>query len=547
MNRKKILGVLLLLIAVLAGLFRFREIITNPPNLNTDEAAIGYNAYSILKTGRDEYGQFLPLAFRSFDDYKPPLYIYLTVPSVAFFGLNEFAVRFPSAFLGVMAVIITGFLAKKMFGNWIIGLLAAFLLAISPWHIQFTRTAYETGSNAFFTSLGIWLFLKGFEKRRWLILSGIVFGLQVYLYQASKVFVPLFASFLVLVYLYRKGWQQLPFFVLPFVLFLVPLVGQSLSPEGLLRFRGTSIFQDPKPVERREVYVHTDWLLNDNKSVRLFHSHFLTYFQDILVGYLSHFRPDFFLTSRSDSKIAYVPEVGLFPLWMAPFLLTGFYFLYRRNDKLPAFLLTFWVLVSPIPASVTTGLPSSIRTAVFLPSWQIIAGLGMWEVFYWLKRRFRQCYFYFVSGLILVVVYFVAFYVHMLLVHAPKVHARVWYASYKEFITKSLVLAQDYSRVVVSTGFDQPYIFYLFYSQYDPVKYLAEGGTKGGGFDEQRNRLGEKFYFRGINWYEDRLLSNTLLVATPKEVPFDEAKDHILARFDSVDKVPLAYFLWTHR
>ena len=77
----------------------------NPAGINLDEASIGYNAYSVLKTGKDQYGELLPIYFRSLDDYKPPLYIYFTVPSVAIFGLTEWAVRFPSAFLGVLVVL----------------------------------------------------------------------------------------------------------------------------------------------------------------------------------------------------------------------------------------------------------------------------------------------------------------------------------------------------------------------------------------------------------------------------------------------------------
>jgi len=88
---------LLVLILFIAALLRLGNLGGNPPGLTPDEAALGYNAYSILKTGRDEYGQILPVVFKSFGDYKPELYVYLTVPSVAIFGLTEFAVRFPSA------------------------------------------------------------------------------------------------------------------------------------------------------------------------------------------------------------------------------------------------------------------------------------------------------------------------------------------------------------------------------------------------------------------------------------------------------------------
>src|SRR3989338_344065 len=89
---------ILIPVILLAAVLRFYQLGQNPPSLDWDETAHGYNAYSILKTGRDEYGYKFPLYFRSFDDYKPPIYTYLVVPAVAIFGLNDFAVRFPSAF-----------------------------------------------------------------------------------------------------------------------------------------------------------------------------------------------------------------------------------------------------------------------------------------------------------------------------------------------------------------------------------------------------------------------------------------------------------------
>src|SRR3990172_3711920 len=110
--------ILLGLILILAAVLRFWHISQNPPSLYWDEASLGYNAYSILKTGRDEHGKFLPFTnFAAFGDYKPPGYIYFSVPSVGVFGLNEFAIRFPSAFFGILTVLLAYFLTKKLFEN----------------------------------------------------------------------------------------------------------------------------------------------------------------------------------------------------------------------------------------------------------------------------------------------------------------------------------------------------------------------------------------------------------------------------------------------
>ncbi|MCL5431556.1 MAG: glycosyltransferase family 39 protein [Patescibacteria group bacterium] len=509
-----------------------------PANLSlSGQQSFCSDAYSILKTGRDEYGQPFPLAFRSFDDYKPPLYIYMTVPSVAVFGLNEFAVRFPSALLGILAIPIVFFLTRELLDNLPasrqIGLLSSFLLAISPWHIQFTRTAYETGSNAFFTGLGLLLFLKGLKNKWFLVGAGIVFGLQTYLYQASKVFVPMLLACLLVIFFRRVPWRQFIWLALPLGLLLIPVVITTLSPTGILRVQGTSIFQDPKPLERYGALVKTDWLRNDNKSVLLFHPKVLTYFQDILAGYLSHFRPDFFLVSNGDPKVTYVPQVGLMNLWVYPFFLAGFYFLFKRRDKTAAAVLVSWFLIAPIPAAVTIGLPNSVRSAVFLPDLQIIAAYGLFSLFPKLAGILK-------TALFLAAVYLFAFYVHMLFVHAPVASAQQWYYGYKQMVEQTLELQKDYKQVYVSTDLDQPQIFYLFYLKYDPQHYLnVDGGTKGGGFDEQGNRFAN-YYFRSLDFGQNRSNFDILFVGPPKEFPTTVKPIKIL--YDP-DGQPFVYFV----
>ena len=139
----KVPKLIFLAIVILAGALRFWQLGRVPISPDWDEAALGYNAYSILKTGRDEYGTKFPLVLRSFDDYKPPLYAYLAIPSVAVLGLNSWSVRLPSAIFGVLAVIGTYFLVKELFPKTKpLPLLSAALLAISPWHLQFSRIAF---------------------------------------------------------------------------------------------------------------------------------------------------------------------------------------------------------------------------------------------------------------------------------------------------------------------------------------------------------------------------------------------------------------------
>src|SRR3990167_9776130 len=134
----------LLLIIILASLLRIWNLNNFPVGFNADEAAIGYNAYSLLQTGKDEYGSSFPLSFKSFGDYKPGLYFYFVMPFVAILGLNEWAVRIPSALFGIGTVILIYFLAKEIFKNRWVGIFSSLLLAISPWHIHFSRGGWRS-------------------------------------------------------------------------------------------------------------------------------------------------------------------------------------------------------------------------------------------------------------------------------------------------------------------------------------------------------------------------------------------------------------------
>src|SRR3989344_3900257 len=323
----------LILIVIFAFILRFYQLGQNPPSLDWDETAHGYNAYSILKTGNDEYGYKFPLSFRSFDDYKHPVYTYLVVPSIFVFGLNDFAVRMPSAFLGVLAVLFTYLMVFELFKNKVIALLATLFLAISPWHLQFSRVAFETNSAIFWSVLGTFAFLKGIKTIKyklvlWMTLSSIAFGINLFMYHNSRVFIPIFS--LMLLFLYKKIlWKNKSYLVLPsiialvFSIILIPII---FSVSGQLRFKGTNIFADASPQ-----YKASEKIVQDDQSGQLLignilHNRRLVYIPILIENYLSHLKPTFlFFTADSDRHHA--PQIGLLYLWDLPFILCGMYFL----------------------------------------------------------------------------------------------------------------------------------------------------------------------------------------------------------------------------
>ncbi len=193
---KKIILISILTLAAFLRLYNLGSF----PALNADEAAIGYNAYSLLETGKDEHGNSWPVHFQSFNDYKPGGYFYFVLPFVKLLGLNEWAVRLPSALFGIITVLLVYLLVKELFKDEAFALTSSFFLAISPWHIHFSRGGWEVNTATFLITLGFWLFIKSVKKPKFLILSSLFFVLSLYTYHAARIITPLLVIGLMLVY-----------------------------------------------------------------------------------------------------------------------------------------------------------------------------------------------------------------------------------------------------------------------------------------------------------------------------------------------------------
>ncbi|MEK7060893.1 MAG: glycosyltransferase family 39 protein, partial [Patescibacteria group bacterium] len=159
---------ILISILLVAAFFRFYLLANVPPSASLDEVSIGWNAYSILQTGRDEFKSFLPILLRAYDDYRPALYVYFVLPFVKIFGLDVVSVRLPSVILSILSVLGTYLLVKEFFRKKIspvfnpevIALCSAFLLAISPWHIYISRLGHEVNLGLSFLIFAVLFFLK---------------------------------------------------------------------------------------------------------------------------------------------------------------------------------------------------------------------------------------------------------------------------------------------------------------------------------------------------------------------------------------------------
>ena len=124
-------------IFVLAFLLRFWQLDSYPASLNWDEVSHGYNSYSLIKTGQDQWSKSWPIFnFRAYGDYPTTLNMYLSIPFIYLFGLNNWTTRIVSALCGFGLVIVSYFFGQEIFKDKNKSFFLMFLVAISPWTVQ---------------------------------------------------------------------------------------------------------------------------------------------------------------------------------------------------------------------------------------------------------------------------------------------------------------------------------------------------------------------------------------------------------------------------
>lgn len=522
--------IILLLIIVFAFLLRVYLVGNVPLSPDWDEVALGYNAYSILQTGRDEYGKFLPVVLQSFDDYKPALYAYLVIPFVHFLGLTVAAVRLPSVVFGTLTVLLTYFFVRSLLYEkevrlgkilFNVPLLTAFLLAISPWHVQFSRIGFEANVALFFNILGAYLFIKSLKSPKLLSLSAVSFALSLYTYQSSKVFVPLLL--LVLVFIYRNEFFNIPrrnivsafliglLVVLPIVLFT------ATNREALTRVQGVSIFSHKTPLLQEEIRKLERASEQNDLLGKVFSNRRLVFGKIMVANYLSHFDLNWlFIHGDFENPRHHAPNMGILYFVELPFLLLGIYVLaFSKDIPLIAKQLIFaWILIAPIPAIITTGVPHAIRILNVLPMPQILVALGIFSFY---SRVVGLKYLLLRIGILsfflAAFVFNLLYYLDQYFVQQNYYHARDWQYGYEKVVSFLKPIHRNYEKVVVSDidTMQQSYMFFLFYLQYDPKQYLKEGGTNSGRLEGARNGFAN-FEFRPFEYNSER--SNRLLVGS---------------------------------
>lgn len=464
--KNRISKLLLLIICTLFLLTRLYKISEIPPSVYWDEASIGYNAYSIAQTGKDEWGRSFPVHFRAFGEFKLPVYIYSTALITKFFGLNEFSVRISAVLFSLGVIILTFSLAKKLSNNESIGLLSSFFLTISPWFFIFSRTGYEATSGLFFYLLGILLMLKFFKSYIYSISSTLCFILSLYSYNSFRIITPI--TFIILLFLInsqgsiKKKLLYIIVSVFLFTISLVPIMRILIYDAGFGRVQSFSVFPTIKQVYDLKGNPKLQIIYNRSRDSSLHTGErFLTFFEN----YLSHFNPDFLLFNGDRNFRSQQSKTGQIYFLDLVLLFLGIIFILRKKNKL-IFLPLALFLIGPFPASLFKESPHALRSLSIAPFICIIAAFGV----QYLQKKISKIY---ILAVLVYVLFFGNYFGKFISGYSIKSSAD-WQYAYKQIYKKYSADFAKFDAIVISNQYAQPYIFALFYLQIPPKDFIKQ-------------------------------------------------------------------------
>jgi len=485
----------LFLILLLAFILRFYKLAEVPHGMAWDEAAIAYNGFAIFNTRRDEWLQRLPISFRSFGDYKAPFAIYQSGFFTQIFGMNLWAVRLPFMIHGVLAVLAIYLLFKEIFfkdknqEKW--ALLGAFLLAVSPWHIHYSRIAFESGIALNLMLWGLYFFFRylRLEKLPNLLMASLCSVLAIYAYHSSKVTIPLLFIFLFFKNLnvFKKKSANLVIVIIFSIALLSPFLKDSFFGEGLARASSTIFAQGYTAME----------LL-----------------KKLLGNVLSYFSLDFLISGKNlgnyrhgDGKFGVIEPISL--------ILIIFYLFFKKNKS--KFISTSLMMIACglLPAIIADGQSSSNRSILALPGFILLIVLAIRSIYDVLENHKKI----FLNALIILYLAYLALYQINYYRNYPQKNADDFLDGYLETMTYLRQLDRsNIKQIVFTNDYQQAYIYALFAFEVNPIAY--QGGIL------------NLFFFTDKVDAGDLEKPDTIVVASKFDQMGDRQADHVVKGSD---------------
>lgn len=466
-------NILILVIILFLGLLlRVILIDSSPPSLYGDELTITLDAYSLLKTGHDQLGNFLPLTF-PMGAGRPAGYVYGSIPFIAIFGPTALGVRSLSVLSGMGIIFLLFIIGRKLFSEKI-GLIAAAIGTVSPWDISLSRGGFEAHLALLLVLLGFYLFLLAKERPVLYIFSALSFGLTFHTYPTYKVSLLLFLPLLVWCWLGVKNILAInKKYFFGGVLILIVLGVLSLSQTFLAgseaRFSDINIFSKLKDsIEQKINYERQITKLPQSLS-KYFYNKPVEISKVFIENYLQHFSMDFLVLHGDRNPRHNMATMGELYAVEIVLIVIGLLNFWQKEKRTILFLL-FWIFIAPIPTALID-LPHVLRSSFMLPPLLLLSALGL-SVILTNKNKILL----FIISLIFIIQFI--FFIQKLYFLAPMEYNNFW--SYSARIASEITKQNinNFKYILLSDEIIDIEFAYPVYAKVDPSVVISQNNKK---------------------------------------------------------------------
>lgn len=495
------------IILLLATIFRLWKIDSIPAGLNWDEISHGYNAYSILNTGRDQWGEAYPIFnFRAYGDFPTTFNMYLTIPFIKLMGLSALSIRLPTAIFSIIFVVYTYLFANLLLRKQSLAIIAMSLAAFLPWLFFPSRGVFQSTFSHTLLLMGLYHYLKTKNRPLNLLMSAIFLGLSTYSYHNTRIIVPILLPFLYYIHPFKINRHTLPSLVLV-ILLVVPNTINLFSPSSFARNRWVGII-NPNSVNLINVKRNT--FTGPQFLNRLINNRPVYFLETLSLNYLNLFNPlPIFFNGTQNQQLS-VPQNGIIFIFLMPFLYYGIYLTFQ-SSKL--FYLLPLTIICLLPSALTVGDYPVLRSSTAAVFYILFITIGI------SKLKINP------TIIITTVLVFFLIYWSKYLTYNYN-YSQVWQYGYQEAIDIAKQNYQQYDQIIISKKYGEPHQFFLFYWPWDPEKYQNDPHLSTNFHaDWYWVDAFDKFVFK--NDWEIKALSispKTLLITSPHNYPSTNAK-----------------------
>lgn len=497
--RKKLIKIFVFAILLLGIFIRLWRIDKASVSLFGDEIDVGLQAQSILETGNDYLGTHLPTFFHSFSEYRLPIQLYMDVPFIKVFGLNEIGVRAPAVLMGFLSLFFFYLLVGEISGKKI-ATVATIFLFFSPWHLNFSRQANDAGILLPFILSGTWAFLKGLKEYKYLLLSTVLFALSIYSYAIATLFTPIFVFTLLLIYrkkVLKIKWVHLLTAFLVGLIILVPYLNGIVKGTASSRFNYISVIN--KDDLTSEVISQRKW--SNSLASKIFYNRYTVAFERLGNNYLRAYSTEFLFVKGDANGRQSVSGFGMLYHFDLILIIVGAFLVIKRllaNRKGQGILLLIsWLLLAPLPSVLTKdGGNHASRLILMMPPLILLSAVGF-EFLLRKKKKLGEKVI--ICAFIILMVFDISKFIHRYFVIWPGESWRIWQYGFKEVLTDVAKQDDNYTRIYFNNTYEPILPRFLFYYGYD-MKLFQKQFTKDvhiegilpgfNGFS-----LGDKYYF----------------------------------------------------